>query len=283
MTKMVLCATDLSQRSAPAVERAAWLVDRWDGALTLLHVADSEQLAAVIEDEVRDTAAALQAQLGRLGGQVTKSALVQTGDPFEAILTAAAEYRASVIVLGAHRRRRFLDIFRGTTAERVIRAGTVPVLTARQAPARPWRHVMVAVDLSDASRHALQGARDLGLLDAERVTVVHAFVPIARMLMSYQGAPVGDIRREVAAERADLRRRLRRFVETCDPVLRAEPLVVEGEAAGALQKAVAERGADLLVVGTRGGGGVRRLILGSTAEAILARASVDVLAVPPGD
>lgn len=280
MTKAVLCATDLTPRSALAVERAAWLARRWDAALTLLHVADSEQLPDVITDEIRDTTAALQAQLGSLGADA--AVLVRSGDPFEVILDSASEAGAAVIVLGPHRRRRFLDIFRGTTAERVIRGGSLPVLMARQGPPADWRHVMIAADFSDCCRHALLTARDLGLLDAARVSVLHAFAPVARMVMSYQGAPLTDIRREIAAERAALRRRLQRFVAECDPALRAKAVVVEGDGPAALHKAVADRGADLLVVGTRGAAGIRRLVLGSTAEAVLARASVDVLAVPPG-
>lgn len=279
MTKAVLCATDLTPRSALAVERAAWLARRWDAALTLLHVADSEQLPDVITDEIRDTTAALQAQLGSLGADA--AVLVRSGDPFEVILDSASEAGAAVIVLGPHRRRRFLDIFRGTTAERVIRAGSLPVLMTHRPPEAGWRHVMIATDLSESSRHALLTARDLGLLEAERITVVHAFAPIARMVMSYQGAPSDQIRREVAAEREALRRRLRRFIADCDPALRADAVVVEGDAPGALQRAVTHRRADLLVVGTLGASGFRRLILGSIAEAVLARASVDVLAVPP--
>ena len=41
--------------------------------------------------------------------------------------------------------------------------------------------------------------------------------------------------------------------------------------------------ADLIVVGTRGRSGAARLLLGSVAEEVLRTASVDVLAVPPGD
>lgn len=281
MRESILCATDLTQSSAPAVARAAWLARRWEARLTLLHVADSEQLPDVVADEIRDTTAALRAGLDGLEAPAGAAVLVRSGDPFEVILDTAGQVAASIIVLGAHRRRRFLDIFRGTTAERVIRAGSLPVLMTHRPPEAGWRHVMIATDLSESSRHALLTARDLGLLEAERITVVHAFAPIARMVMSYQGAPSDQIRREVAAEREALRRRLRRFIADCDPALRADAVVVEGDAPGALQRAVTHRRADLLVVGTLGASGFRRLILGSIAEAVLARASVDVLAVPP--
>ncbi|EHP43976.1 universal stress protein [Cupriavidus basilensis OR16] len=54
---------------------------------------------------------------------------------------------------------------------------------------------------------------------------------------------------------------------------------VGGDIAGAVNEAAADWGADLIVIGTHGRRGVRRLVLGSVAESVIRQASVPVLLV----
>lgn len=284
MRRTILVATDLTARSREALDRAVWLAQAWDARLCVLHVADDEQLPEVIADEVRDTTAALQGQMAQTGlPDRGDDVLVRTGDPFETILETADERDAWLIVLGSHRSRRFRDIFRGTTAERVIRAGNRPVLMARGGPRTGWRHAMVALDLSDASRDALARARATGLLDGAQVTLIHVVSPDARTVMSYQGTHPDAVSSTFAAERLAIQDRMRAMAAGIDPDMQPRLLVVEGEAPEVIPAAMREVDADLLVVGTSGSGGLRRLVLGSTAEGLLARAPTDVLAVPSGE
>ncbi|MCZ7620841.1 MAG: universal stress protein [Myxococcota bacterium] len=55
----------------------------------------------------------------------------------------------------------------------------------------------------------------------------------------------------------------------------------EGEPAAAQIEAADELRPDLVVIGTRGRGGLARLLLGSVAQALLARLEHDTLVVPP--
>lgn len=57
-----------------------------------------------------------------------------------------------------------------------------------------------------------------------------------------------------------------------------QPVVVEGPAARALLETA--RGADLLVVGSRGRGGFLGLLLGSTSHQVVTHASCPVVVVP---
>ncbi len=54
---------------------------------------------------------------------------------------------------------------------------------------------------------------------------------------------------------------------------------VAGDIAGSVNEVVSDWGADLIVIGTHGRRGVRRLVLGSVAESVLRQASVPVLLV----
>ena len=78
--------------------------------------------------------------------------------------------------------------------------------------------------------------------------------------------------------------RLRRFVHHVigqAPGVPTECLVATGEPARELERAAARLGATLIVVGTQGLRGVRRIFLGSTTRHVLRTTSVPVLAIPP--
>ena len=59
-----------------------------------------------------------------------KTAII-TGIPYDEILAAAARIDASLIVLGTHGRTGLDRILFGSTAERVVRSASCPVLTVR--------------------------------------------------------------------------------------------------------------------------------------------------------
>jgi nucleotide-binding universal stress UspA family protein len=63
---------------------------------------------------------------------------------------------------------------------------------------------------------------------------------------------------------------------------RYELILEEARPASAVRKVAARLQPDLLVMGTRGDGEIRRTLLGSVANRILASASTDVLIVPAG-
>jgi nucleotide-binding universal stress UspA family protein len=54
-----------------------------------------------------------------------------------------------------------------------------------------------------------------------------------------------------------------------------------GDPSGAILEAASREGADLIAMGTQGLGGLRKLLLGSTAERVLRRTHTPVLAIPP--
>ena len=113
----------------------------------------------------------------------------------DGILRAAADVGADLIVMGSHRKQLLLDIFVGTTIERVIRKGPFPVLMVNNEAQRRYENVLAPVDLSDASVNALQVALSTGLIDPNRVTILHAFFPVAKGKMFTYGFHKANIDR----------------------------------------------------------------------------------------
>ncbi len=75
---------------------------------------------------------------------------VLSGEAFVEIIRRSRSLGAELIVIGRHGRRPVRDMFIGTTAERVIRKGDVPVLVVNRKPRSPYRRPLIATDLEDA-------------------------------------------------------------------------------------------------------------------------------------
>lgn len=203
-----------------------------------------------------------------------------------ALVRYAKERDVDLVVLGTHGRRGVRRTLLGSVAEEVVRLAPCPVLTVRGEgdEAFALRAVLAAVDFSDGSRVALEQAARLAEVYGARLHLIHVAeeVPVpafydAGLVSVYAYSPGFNERaldhlqaftKEVVGETLDSP--VAYHVETGSPAAR-------------IVKTVEETGADLVVVGTRGLTGLRRLLLGSVAERVLRLASVPVLVARPAD
>jgi nucleotide-binding universal stress UspA family protein len=275
----LLVATDLSARSGRALRRGGVLARQFQAELVLLHVVDDDQPPPVVAAARRQAEELVRAWGAKLRGSEPE-VLVRAGVPFDVVAQIAAERAVDLVVMGAHRKRILRDVFVGTTVERVMRTGRHPVLMVNRASAAPYRRAVVASDLSEASAGALRTAAALGFLGAGELSVVHAFMPLAKDMMVYAGIEGEKIAEHVAHAGTDARHKLKAFLQGCCPALLEHPLLIEeGDPVGVIARIVARLDADLVVIGTRGHTGLKRALLGSVADAALRTLECDVLAV----
>src|SRR6476619_2517614 len=139
--KRLLIATDLSPRSELALARALRLVRQHGAELRVCHVVDDALPAHLAEAQKIAAESILQERIQALDGDAMASVslVVVTGKPFAKILQEAIEWLAELIVLGVHRGGAE-GMFRGSTAERVIREGHHPVLVVRRAADADYQH-----------------------------------------------------------------------------------------------------------------------------------------------
>lgn len=284
MIRTILFATDFSARSDVALARAVELATRFEAALVLLHVVDDDQPASDVATFVNLAEERLGAMCRALPEALQPRArpLVVRGDPFVAIVEAAAREAADLIVLGAHRRQALRDIFTGTTAERVIRTGGRPVLMVSSQAAGPHMGAVIGVDFSEGARRAVDAARALGLLDNLPVCLVHSYRNVAKTQMQYVGMEADSIAKQVEADVSKLASAI--SVEMPEARLGSKPAkiaIVDADACTAIAQNVETLPADLVVIGARGLNAVERLLLGSVADAVLRNITCDVLVVPP--
>jgi nucleotide-binding universal stress UspA family protein len=278
----ILVATDFSTRSDRALRRSVLIAGEFDAAITLVHVIDDDQPAHLIE---RQRAAASEllnrtVQSMRSVDAIPATAVVATGDPFAGILRVADEIQPDLIVVGPHRRQ-LLDVFVGTTADRTIRRSRYPVLMSNAFPSGPYGRTLLAIDFDEASRSAAEAVRRLNFVKKSNLTAIHLFdtpaVGLMRRAMEGDDAIDNYVRQEALTANSQFHSFL-----SAAKLLGVERLLrpYTGSPAEALLSRGRELRADLLVVGTNQRTGVRKIVLGSVAQEILADADCDVLVVP---
>jgi nucleotide-binding universal stress UspA family protein len=142
-----------------------------------------------------------------------------------------------------------------------------------------FRNIVAAIDFSETSGEVVRTA--LGLVrDDGHVCLLHAVPHVIQTpwAMDASGGDVDDLQRQWVAEAET---KLITFAAT----LRLDPRQVSvevgvGPAAFEIVRRAAERGADLLVVGSHGRSAIRRFLLGSVAERVLREAGCPVMIVP---
>jgi nucleotide-binding universal stress UspA family protein len=277
--KKILAATDLSERADRALTRAVRLAEEQGGEVTVLFVASDDLPANVREQFVRASEIGLADQLERVcpGTRAKVVPTVQSGRDWAVILEVAELGGFDLVVLGTHRMDR-VGYLLGSTVERLIAHVSVPVLVVPKPAERAYERPIVAVDFSIHSRRAVKLAR--ALAPEARIAAVHAWeVPLRAFLRS------AESRKKIEAEEAGRLERLieREFADLIAAVPdgheKLEPVLRRGEAVKVLEAEVAARKADLLVLGTHGGGGLREAMVGSTAKAFLKLPPCDVAVV----
>lgn len=288
----VFVATDLSSASKLVVRRAQELAGVLEHRLVLAHVVEDFGVGtaqALIPEQFgtkfRETPAssgraALDSAASRSTSKLERwldkaqvkpdATRVLVGRTHTALLAAAKAARATLIVTGAHRggsraRARLL----GTTTDRLLRNSSVPVLLARTPIASGSYHrVLVGLDLGNTTIHVLRAAA--ALAPNGRFHLVHVVAERKRGDPEHaHDVMIARKKLLAAAEAAKLPERRWRI-----SILTGDPREVLLDASERLE-------ADLIALGTRANKGVKRLVLGSTAEHVLLEAHTDVLAVPP--
>jgi nucleotide-binding universal stress UspA family protein len=190
-----------------------------------------------------------------------------------------AERRAcDVIVVGSSQRGTLGRILPGSVTRQVLQAAPCAVAVAplglHDAPVQPWRAIGVAYDGSEQSRVALQVASAMARRCGGTVHVI-CVVDIASELGGWAAA--WSYAEVLAAERTAAQARVDEAREALGEVPSVGS-VREGSAADELLAATGEL--DLLVVGSRNYGPLRRALLGSVSGRVAEHARCPVIVVP---
>jgi nucleotide-binding universal stress UspA family protein len=275
----VLVGTDGSANGQAAVRWAVDLAGAANGELVVATAwrPTSAEIAPQRYEEARDDARRVLDEqwcaVARDAG-VAFRPLILEGDPRDLLLRAAAEADADLVAVGArgaggHRHALHL----GSVTHHLVHHTTVPLAAVPGSARSSWpARVVVGVDGSAGSAEAVAWCRDLAPQLRTEVVAVYAERPLAEWVPhtdphSWYQSAVRHCEEWVRPLR--------------DAGISTRALAIEDEPVGALTETAIRERADIIVVGTRGAGGIRGLRLGSTALEVLHCSGLPVVLVPP--
>ena len=139
--RRLLYATDLADGSEAGLEFSIRLARGLNAQLTVVHVVQAIdaafhgiETAGFLPDYAAEIRAQAAERLNRLvalvsDGSVPITTVLEDGVPYEMINRLAAQHDADLVVINLQGKGRLERALLGTTAERVIRTATVPVLS----------------------------------------------------------------------------------------------------------------------------------------------------------
>lgn len=278
----ILVAVDGSERSRWAVDWAArigavfgsrlWVVhvvqppdltEHYLDALGALAVEPPEDLGAALE---RDGRAVVDAAAARLRESRLKvKERLAHGRPTRVLVDTAAEVGADLVVLGSHGRGPVGRLVLGSVADGLKSQVRASVLIAKTPG--PGSHLLLATDGSRASRRAVALGLRLGRSWDLPATVLH--------VLDAPSFPSGP---DPSARRAEVFRQATSGWP--DPRVRFE--LEFGDPADRVSARARDAGVGLVVMGSRGLGGLGNLWAGSVSGRVAHEAPVSVLLVKEG-
>lgn len=285
--RKILCPTDFSPGSQHAMRFAARLAAGSGAELVLAHVwhvppfafgggdpFPGEALQRMAKDRERDLAAAV-AQAIELGAPRVTSRFL-TGVPWDQIVEALQGDEAfELAVLGTHGRTGLARILLGSVTEKVVRHAPCSVLAARPGgnDSAAFARVLCPIDFSDGSRRAVERAAELAAPSGAGITLLH----VVELPFMYTGEPVaadfvGDIEKRSTHQLEDWASDLRSKVSV--PV--ATEIRIGSPGAQTLALLDQDPTFDLVVIGSYGRTGIRRVLIGSVAEQVVRHAACPV-------
>ncbi len=128
------------------------------------------------------------------------------------------------------------------------------------------KRILVAVDGSESALRAARMAADVAIRFGARLTLAYV-VPRLLLPPDVYGLTVAEVEREQRAHADELIHEA--LAKLGEPGVDVETNVLNGPPAESLAEAAAAPDVDLVVVGSRGKGAVKRMLLGSVSDRLV--------------
>lgn len=278
----ILCATNLTLKSDAVVDRAGMLAIPHDAELVLLHVVAHSAFASVLEQRLQSSMERMKERTRppQWRHALAPNTIIRIGDAPEVVSRTAEEIGADLVVLGPHSGET-RGTSMGTITARLLSERQWPVLIARQPVHGSYRRVLMALDLSPGSAAVIRAAESLVLRDETKASVVHSCHVPYNALLDAAGMDRQTIADFPGMVTAQARENIAELLEReSDGSIDYTVIVNRNSAAVAIEKVAGRLQPDLIIMGTRGHGPVRRALLGSVASRVMESALTDILVVP---
>jgi universal stress protein E len=288
----LLAAIDFTPHSREAFREAVRLAHTFGAKLIAVHILDEYLVHELMKALSLDQASLLAEWTQRLRRFVDETevgtALVEVealaGHPYTGLVEAAERHHADLLVMGmqgsVEQRGRV-----GAIAAKCVRKAPLDVLLVRADCRGPFQRVVTSTDFSPSAMHAMERAAQIAALDAAALDCVHVHQSVNALVLDYGSLAVpspyvldpasGEHWKNQLSEAAA-------SLQASQPKAKVSSVFLEGLGIreGIIEHAL-KSSAGLVVVSTRGKTGLREMLIGTTAEAVISHAPCSILAVKP--
>lgn len=138
-----------------------------------------------------------------------------------------------------------------------------------------YKHLLVAVDLTEESPHVIQQACELANLYQAKVSLINILEPVS---LAFGGDIPMDLSTLQQEQLQNARERLDFYIADYPSLTSEHCYLCYGQPRQEIHRIAEENGCDLIVVGSHGRHGLA-LLLGSTTKDLLQNAPCDILAI----
>ncbi len=288
----LVAAIDFTPSCRNALRQAVRLAAKTSAKVTAVHVMDEflvHELKRALSADQSTVRADWRARLQKfveesdVGGALVQVE-VRIGHPLQEISELCCALGAELLVMGVKGSRQEPNRV-GVIAAKCVRKAPLDVLLVREDATGAFKKVATCVDFSANSAKAARRALLMAQADGAVVDCLHVYQSALSMSLDYggMGAPLPITTDAEALEkwREDLKNFLMPLSAEVPEVPLSSDVVERMNIRETILEHVQEIQADLVVLGTRGTTGLRELIIGTTAEKIVANAPCSILAVKP--
>ncbi|MCX5874504.1 MAG: universal stress protein [Deltaproteobacteria bacterium] len=279
MFKRILVAIDGSSSSLHALRQAFPLARAEKGAIQVIAVAPpyTGELSLVgVREHVNDLIVAPYQKALDEALKISESygvlirTILEIGEPPETIVDTAEDLDCDLIVVGVRGSNPVKTVLMGSIAARVIGFSHIDVLAVPRGAEIDLNAILLAVDGSWSSERATSIAFELQKSYGLRLSALS----------------VADIPSQLYGLDAKVAEQmLRQAREVLDPVrtkseaqgIPVELLLREGDAAEVINQTAKQKSAGMIIIGSHGRTGLKRLLMGSVAERVIGHALCPVL------
>lgn len=297
--KKILVASDSREALLQAVEKAATMEHYTGASITALLVSydpftdflverySAEVSQRIIDDLLRKERQALQAELAPLRVRVADlvTEVVSARDPATAICAAARADRTDLILKPLTRSAHLVDFLHAPLDWQLMREAPCPVLFTRTTRWEKPVRVLAALDVTDVghadlNRAILRNGSLMAAILGGELHVATAYPALAPYVTQYQ---VAHDFTSIQVQLREMRQKALCGLLADLGVEAAATYVEEGRPRDVIRALAAELSVGVTVVGTAGRTGLKKLVIGNTAEQVVSDLPTDLLTVRAAD
>jgi len=280
--KKILIAVDGSESSMHALRESFKLANNEQSWITVLSVIPTYEgdLGATWITNVKEAMAKpckialLEAEKLAKDEKVLIKTVCEEGEIYEKIVDLADAENCDLIVMGRKGISGLEKVLVGSVTARVIGHSQRDVLVVPKGTAIGWKNVLFATDGSKYSEAATNRAIGFAKSYGSEVKVI-SVVDVTEEFIARAPGALEDLVKKAKDIVEDVKKK------ASSEGIKAEGIVREGEAFKVITDIASKEKSGVIVMGSHGRTGLRRLLMGSVTEKVIGYAPCPVLVVKP--